>query len=188
MMMPGRFCKVSAPMTERNPQTAQPPHEINYENSQRNFGYVGRPLVKCDTAFKFAQCVVKGSCTKLLRSTCVCLDSICDSFHKPRYLLLSFFCRRIPTSQLTILQNLKQFKLVNLYLQGFEDWSCGHWPTYLRCPEFPELRESPGFGDPKVSLDDLHVEIHWCRLHACNSSDFMWSPSRCQRCRRCGFI
>jgi len=42
-----------------------------------------------------------------------------------------FFDRRIPTSQLTILQNLNQFKLVNLYLQGFEDWSCGHWRTYL---------------------------------------------------------
>ena len=69
--------------------------------------------------------------TKLLRSTCECLDSICDSFHKSKYLLFLFFCRRIPTSQLTILQNLKQFKLVNLYLQGFEDWSCGHWRTYL---------------------------------------------------------
>jgi hypothetical protein len=32
-----------------------------------------------------------------------------------------FFCKRILTAQLTILQNLKQFKLVNLYLQGFED-------------------------------------------------------------------
>jgi hypothetical protein len=59
--------------------------------------------------------------TKLLRSTCVCLDSICDSFHKSKHLLFLFFCRRILTSQLTILQNLKQFKLVNLYLQGFED-------------------------------------------------------------------
>jgi hypothetical protein len=55
--------------------------------------------------------------TKLLRSTCVCLDSICDSFHKSNYFLFVFFCRRIPTSKLTILQNLKQFKLVNLYLQ-----------------------------------------------------------------------
>jgi hypothetical protein len=33
--------KVSAPMTERNPRTTQPPHKINYENSRRNFGYVG---------------------------------------------------------------------------------------------------------------------------------------------------
>jgi hypothetical protein len=48
-------------MTERNPQTAQLPHKINYENSQRNFRYVGHPLVKCDTAFEFAQCAVKGS-------------------------------------------------------------------------------------------------------------------------------
>jgi hypothetical protein len=69
--------------------------------------------------------------TKLLRSTCVCLHSICDNFHKSKYLLFLFFCRRIPTSQWTILQNLKQFKLINLYLQGFEDWSCGHWYTYL---------------------------------------------------------
>ena len=69
--------------------------------------------------------------TKLLRSTCVCLDSICDSFHKSKYLSFLFFCKRILTSQLTILQNLKQFKLVNLYLQGFKDWSCGHWRAYL---------------------------------------------------------
>jgi hypothetical protein len=53
--------KVSMPMTERNPWTAQPPHKINYENSQRNFGYIGHPLVKYDTAFEFAQCAVKGS-------------------------------------------------------------------------------------------------------------------------------
>jgi hypothetical protein len=71
--------------------------------------------------------------TKLLRSTRVCLDSICDGFHKSKYLIFLFFCRRIPTSKLTILQNLKQFKLVNLYLQGFEDWSFGHWRTYLIC-------------------------------------------------------
>ena len=44
--------KVSAPMTERSPRTAQPPHKINYENSRRNFGYVGHPLVKCNTAFE----------------------------------------------------------------------------------------------------------------------------------------
>jgi hypothetical protein len=49
------------------------------------------------------------------------LDSICDSFHKSKHLLYLFFCRRIITSQLTILQNLEQFKLGNLYLQGFED-------------------------------------------------------------------
>jgi hypothetical protein len=55
------FDKVSAPMTERNPQTAHPPHKINYGNSQRNFGYVGHPFLKCDTAFEFAQCAVKGS-------------------------------------------------------------------------------------------------------------------------------
>jgi hypothetical protein len=59
--------------------------------------------------------------TKLLRSTCVCLDSICDSFHKSKYLSFLFFCKRILTSQSTILQNLKQFKLVNFYLQGFKD-------------------------------------------------------------------
>jgi hypothetical protein len=53
--------EVSVPMTERNPRTAQPPHKINYENSRRNFGYVGHPLVKCDTALEFAQCAVKGS-------------------------------------------------------------------------------------------------------------------------------
>ena len=69
--------------------------------------------------------------TKLLKSTCVCLDSICDSFHISKYLSSLFFCKRILTSQLIILQNLKQFKLVNLYLQGLEDWSCGHWRTYL---------------------------------------------------------
>jgi hypothetical protein len=112
--------KVSAPMTERGPHTAQPPHKINYENSQRNFGYVEHPLVKCDTTFKFALFAVKGSLS-FWGSTCVCLDSICDSFHKSKYILFLIFSRRIPTSQLTILQNLKQFKLVNLYLQGFED-------------------------------------------------------------------
>ena len=52
--------KVSAPMTERNPWTAQPPHKINYENSQRNFENVGHSLDKCDTAFEFALCAVKG--------------------------------------------------------------------------------------------------------------------------------
>jgi hypothetical protein len=120
-------------MTERNPYTAQlPPHKIKYENFRRNFGYVGHPLVKCDIAFKFAQC--GEGLTKLLKSTCVCLDSICDSFHKSKYLLFLFSCRRIPTSQSTILQNLKQFKRVNLYLQGFEDSSCGHWRTYLTMP------------------------------------------------------
>ena len=118
-------------MTEHNPRTAQPPHKINYENSQRNFGYVGHPLVKCDTHIQIRTMCGEGL-TKLLRSTYVCLDSICDSFHKSKYLLFFIFCRRIPTSQLTILQNLKQFKHVNLYLQGFEDWSCGHWRIYLR--------------------------------------------------------
>jgi hypothetical protein len=71
--------------------------------------------------------------TTLLRSTCVCLDSISDSFHKSSsssssssssfyfYFYFLWFGRRIPTLQLTILQDLKQFKLVNLYLQGFED-------------------------------------------------------------------
>jgi hypothetical protein len=53
--------KISAPMTERNPRTVQPPHKINYENSQTNFGYVGHPLINCDTAFEFAHCRVKGS-------------------------------------------------------------------------------------------------------------------------------
>jgi hypothetical protein len=95
--------KVNAPMTKSSPRTAQPPHKIKFENSRRNFGYVGHQLVKCDIAFEFTQCAV----TKLLRSTCVCLDSICDSFHKSKYLLFLFFCRRIPTSQSTIRQNLK---------------------------------------------------------------------------------
>jgi hypothetical protein len=45
--------KVSAPVTECNPRTAQPLHKINYENSQRNFRYVGHPLVECDTTFEF---------------------------------------------------------------------------------------------------------------------------------------
>ena len=68
--------------------------------------------------------------TKHLRSTSVCLDSIHNSFHKSKYLSKKI-CKRILTSQVTIFQNLKQFRLVNLYLQGFEDWSCGHWRTYL---------------------------------------------------------
>jgi hypothetical protein len=55
------FTKVSAPMTERNSRTAQPPHKIIYENSQRNFGYVGHSLVKCDTTFEFAHYAMKGS-------------------------------------------------------------------------------------------------------------------------------
>jgi hypothetical protein len=53
--------KVSAPMTECNPRTAHPLHKIYYENSHRNFGYVGHPLVKCNTTFEFAQSAVKGS-------------------------------------------------------------------------------------------------------------------------------
>jgi hypothetical protein len=110
--------KVSAPMIECSPWTAQPPHKINYENSWRNFGYVGHPLVRHRIWIRI---MCGEGLTKLLRFTCVRLDSICDSFHKSKYFLFLFFCRRISTSQLTILQILKQFKLVILYLQGFED-------------------------------------------------------------------
>jgi hypothetical protein len=53
--------KVSAPMIERSPRTTQPLRKINYENSRRNLGYVGHPLVKCNTTFEFAECAVKGS-------------------------------------------------------------------------------------------------------------------------------
>jgi hypothetical protein len=96
-------------------------------------------------------CIMWGEgLTNLLRSTCVCLDSICDSFHKSKYLSFLLFCRRIPTSQLTILQNFKQFKLVNLYLQGFEDWSCGHWRTYLTWF--------------KISLLDIPWTQHLCNV------------------------
>jgi hypothetical protein len=60
----------------------------------------------------------------------VCIQFVI-TFTNQNIFYFYFFCRRIPTSQLRILQNLKQFKLINLYLQGFEDWSCGHWHTYL---------------------------------------------------------
>jgi hypothetical protein len=117
-------------MTERNPRTAQPPHKINYENSRRNFGYVGHPLVKCDTAFEFAQCAVKGSLSFWDPPVYVWSQFVIAFTNRNIFYFL-FLCRRIPTSQSTILQILKQFKLVNLYLQGFKDWSCGHWCTYL---------------------------------------------------------
>jgi hypothetical protein len=84
-------------MTERTPGTAQPPQKINYENSQRNFGYVGHPLVKCRHRIQI-RIVCSEGLNKLLRSTCVCLDLICDSFHKSKYLSFLFLSRRIPTS------------------------------------------------------------------------------------------
>jgi hypothetical protein len=133
--------------------------------------------------------------TKLLRSTCVCLDSICDSFHKSRYFLFLFFCRRIPTSQLTILQNLKQFKLVNLYLQGFEDWSCGHWHTYLTylVPNFWRLHfnttsyfhdqlERPWKGNYEISEStNNHVHIQ-PQNYVWSSAKFPWTCSLVNRC------
>jgi hypothetical protein len=127
---PTGVCKVSAPMIERNPWTAQPPHKINYENFRRNFRYVGHLLVKCDTAFKFAQCAVKGSLSFWDPPVYVWIQFVI-AFINQNIFYFHFFVGESPLHKLTILQNLKQFKLVNLYLQGFEDWSCGHWRTYL---------------------------------------------------------
>jgi hypothetical protein len=106
-------------------------------------------------------CIVCGErLTKLLRSTCVCLGLICDSFTN-QIIFYFFFCRRIPTSQLTILQDLKQFKVVNLCLQGFEDWSCGHWRTYLSWRDI---------GSPWINFVAQTVIQLWSRLRGRSSS------------------
>jgi hypothetical protein len=76
-----------------------------------------------------AHCAVKGSLSSWDLSVYIWIQFVIAFTNQNIFHL--FFLRRILTSQLTIFQNLKQFKLVNLYLQGFEDWSCGHWRTYL---------------------------------------------------------
>jgi hypothetical protein len=159
------WSKVSASMTERSPQTAQPPHKINYENSRRNFGYVGHPLVKCDTAFEFAQCAVKGSLSFWDPPVYVWIQFVI-AFTNQNIFYFYYFVGESPLWQLTILQNLKQFKVVNLCLQGFEDWSCGHWRTYLTCLDmiFVEL-----------AAYDIGVEV----IVSSNALSLSWRLSQC---------
>jgi len=102
--------KVSAPMTERNPRTAQPPHKITYENSQRNFRYIGHPLVKCDTAFEFAQCAVKGSLDFWDPPVYVWIQFVI-AFTNQNIFYFYFFVGEYPTSQWTILQKFKNLSL-----------------------------------------------------------------------------
>ena len=152
-------------MTKRNPRTARPLHKINYENSQRNFRYVGHPLVKCDTAFEFTQCAVKGSLSFWDPHVYVWIQFVI-AFTNQNIFCFYFFCRRIHTSQSTILQILKQFKLVNLYLQRFEDWSCGHWRTYLRYAREILRNGQRGAGDGWFPLEMQG-------LRACLASSFL---------------
>ena len=77
-----------------------------------------------------AHCAVKGSLSSWDLHVYVWIQFVIASTNQ--IILYSyFFVRESSLHKLTFLQSLKQFKLVNLYSRGFEDWSCGHWRTYL---------------------------------------------------------